>query len=68
MAIGRLKPGATQSQAQTEMSVIANRLEQAYPATNKGVGAKVVPLHDALYGGGPAVISTLFWGPWSAFC
>ena len=52
MAIGRLKPGATQSQAQTEMSVIANRLEQAYPATNKGVGAKVVPLHDALYGGG----------------
>ena len=51
MAIGRLKPGATQSQAQTEMSVIANRLEQAYPATNKGVGAKVVPLHDALYGG-----------------
>jgi predicted permease len=49
-AIGRLKPDATQSQAQLEMGVIAHRLEQAYPATNKGVGAKVVPLHDALYG------------------
>jgi predicted permease len=51
MAFGRLKPGATQSQAQTEMSVIAHRLEQVYPATNKGVGTKVESFHDALYGG-----------------
>ncbi len=51
IAVGRLKQDATQSQAQTEMSVIAHRLEQAYPATNKGVGAKVVPFHDALFGG-----------------
>lgn len=42
-AFGRLKPGATQTQAQTEMNVIAHRLEQAYPATNKGVGARVQP-------------------------
>jgi putative ABC transport system permease protein len=51
MAIGRLKPGAAQNQAQTEMGVIAHRLEQAWPATNQGVGAKVQPFHDALYGG-----------------
>ena len=51
MAIGRLRPGATQSQAQLEMGLIAHRLEQAYPATNTGVGAKVMPLHDALYEG-----------------
>jgi hypothetical protein len=57
IAVGRLKPGATQSQAQTEMNVIAHRLEQAYPATNKGVGARVVPFHDALYAG-VAAIST----------
>jgi predicted permease len=50
MAIGRLRPGATQKQAQTEMTLIAHRLEQTYPATNKGVGARVVPLHDALFG------------------
>jgi putative ABC transport system permease protein len=51
VAIGRLKPGATQSQAQIEMNLIARRLEHAYPATNKGVGARVEPLHDALYSG-----------------
>jgi putative ABC transport system permease protein len=49
-ALGRLKPGTTQHQAQNEMGVITHRLAQAYPATNKGVGARVVPLHDALYG------------------
>ncbi|MGC9948701.1 MAG: ABC transporter permease [Bryobacteraceae bacterium] len=51
IAIGRLRPGATQSQAQIEMNVIAHRLEQAYPATNKGVRVRVMPLHEALYEG-----------------
>lgn len=49
MAIGRLNPGATRNEAQGEMSVIARRLEQAYPATNKGVGTRVEPLRKALY-------------------
>ena len=49
MAIGRLNPGATMNEAQVEMSVIARRLEQAYPATNKGVGTRVEPLRKALY-------------------
>jgi putative ABC transport system permease protein len=49
MAIGRLNPGATVNEAQLEMSVIARRLEQAYPATNKGVGTRVEPLRKALY-------------------
>lgn len=49
MAIGRLNPGATANEAQVEMSVIARRLEQAYPATNKGVGTRVEPLRKALY-------------------
>ena len=50
MPIGRLKPGVTQRHAQLEMDVIARRLEQEYPATNKGLGAKVVPLHEELLG------------------
>jgi putative ABC transport system permease protein len=50
MPVARLKPGVNVTQAQVEMDVIARRLEQAYPATNKGVGKKVVPLHKALYG------------------
>jgi putative ABC transport system permease protein len=51
MAIGRLKPHVSRAQAQGAMDVIARRLEQAYPATNKGVGAKVIPLHESLDGG-----------------
>jgi predicted permease len=49
MPVGRLKPGVALAQAQIEMDVIAHRLEQAYPATNKGVGEKVVPLHQELF-------------------
>jgi predicted permease len=51
MAIGRLKPHVSRTQAQGAMDVIAHRLGQAYPATNKGVGAKVIPLHESLDAG-----------------
>ena len=47
--IGRLKPGVSPEQAQTEMSGIAARLEEAYPG-NKGFGVYVVPLHRQLVG------------------
>jgi putative ABC transport system permease protein len=47
--IGRLKPGISPERAQTEMSAIAARLEEAYPV-NRGFGAYVVPLHDQLVG------------------
>lgn len=50
MPVARLKPGVTIAQAQAEMDVIARQLEQAYPATNKGIGKKVQPLHEALFG------------------
>ncbi len=49
MPVARLKPGVTLAQAQVEMDVIARRLEQAYPATNKDVGKKLVPLHQELF-------------------
>jgi putative ABC transport system permease protein len=47
--VARMKPGVSLAQAQTEMDVVARRLEQEYPASNKGVGAKVLPLHEDLY-------------------
>jgi predicted permease len=50
MPVARLKPGVSLEQAKTEMNVIAGRLELAYPATNKGVGKKLVPLHEELFG------------------
>ena len=50
-AIARLKPGVTVEQARTEMSVIAARLEQQHPETNKHTGAYVVPITDEIVGG-----------------
>jgi predicted permease len=41
--VGRLKPQVSLAQAQTEMNTIAQRLEQAYPDANKGLGINLVP-------------------------
>lgn len=49
-AVARLKPGVTITQARTEMEGIASRLAQAYPASNEGWGATVVPLQDSIVG------------------
>ncbi|MEN3328539.1 MAG: hypothetical protein V7638_3346, partial [Acidobacteriota bacterium] len=46
--LGRLKPGVSQEQAQTEMSLIARQLQQQYPETNTEKGVRVVPLHKQL--------------------
>lgn len=46
IVIARLKPGVDVTQAQAEMNTISSRLEQLYPADDKGWGALVVPLHD----------------------
>jgi putative ABC transport system permease protein len=45
-AIARLKSGVSLQTAQAEMSLIADRLAQQYPDTNKEIGAAVVPLRD----------------------
>jgi len=48
--VARLKDGVTLSQAQSEMDVIAQRIELAHPETNKGIGKRLEPLHEALFG------------------
>ena len=48
--VGRLKPGVTVQQAQTEMSTIATRLQQQYPQSNTDLGAAVTSLHEHLVG------------------
>ena len=45
-AIARLKPAASIQGAQAEMTVIAERLAQQYPDTNREIGAAVIPLRD----------------------
>jgi putative ABC transport system permease protein len=49
-AVGRLKPDVTIDLAGAEMSTIAKGLEQQYPDTNSGMGARVVPLHQQVTG------------------
>jgi predicted permease len=45
MVVARLRPGVDVKQAQAEMNTISSRLEQQYPADDKGWGAIVIPLH-----------------------
>ncbi|MEE8116728.1 MAG: ABC transporter permease [Gemmatimonadales bacterium] len=61
--LGRLAPEASHEDAQVELSVVAARLEQAFPADNQGLGVRVVPLHDQLTGG---QLRTALWALWGA--
>jgi predicted permease len=60
LAIARLKPGIGLAQAQSSMDVVARRLEQAYPDTNKDLGIRVMPLRDALFGWTGQILYPLF--------
>jgi putative ABC transport system permease protein len=48
--VGRLRQGVSLSEAQAELDVISARLAREYPATNKGWGTTLDPLHSALVG------------------
>ena len=41
--LGRLKPGVSVAEAQSAVKVIAGRLAEEYPATDKGVTFRVIP-------------------------
>jgi putative ABC transport system permease protein len=48
--IGRLKPGVTLAQAQSEMTTIGARLQQQYPQENADLGVAITSLHEHLVG------------------
>jgi putative ABC transport system permease protein len=48
--VGRLEPGVTISQAQSELDAIAARLTTKYPVTNAGWSVKLDPLQNVLIG------------------
>jgi predicted permease len=48
--IGRMKPGVTVAQAQSDLDRIMQVLAVSYPATNKGNGAKVIPMLEGMVG------------------
>jgi putative ABC transport system permease protein len=48
--VARLKAGVTVAQARAEMTVIAKRLERAYPASNTGWGVTLFPMAEMFTG------------------
>ena len=50
MVVARLKPDVSVQQAQAEMTTISVRLEQQYPADDKGWGALIIPLREQMVG------------------
>jgi predicted permease len=55
----RRKPGVTPEQAQAEISAVAQRLEAAYPATNRGRGIKLYPLWQTPFNNAGTLFPTL---------
>ncbi len=49
-AVGRLKQGVSLMQARAEMEAVTKRLAIQYPATDAGLGVRVVPLAEQIAG------------------
>ena len=49
-AVGRLKPGVTLQQAQTDMDSVAQGLAETYPDADKGTGIALLPLKQDVVG------------------
>jgi putative ABC transport system permease protein len=48
--VGRLKPGVSYEQADTELKTIEARISEDEPEHNKGYGAEVIPVREQLVG------------------
>src|SRR6185437_4433183 len=50
VAIARLKPGITLTQANADISAVQKHLGELYPKLDQGLGAGIQPLKEALVG------------------
>jgi len=57
--VGRLKPGVTLAQAQSDIAGISRRLEHEFPDTNAGLGSNVISLHTQIVGNVKSLLSIL---------
>jgi putative ABC transport system permease protein len=60
--VGRMKSGVSPEAAQRDMSAVAARLGELYPATNKGHGIVAQPLRASLVGSEMRLTSMLLFG------
>lgn len=60
LGLARLKPGVSVAQAQGELDTLAQRLAREFPATNAGIGFRVLPLRDLYVGNVRPYIVLLF--------
>ncbi len=58
-AVVRLKPGVSVSQASAEAATVAAHLAAAFPKTNEGVGARIVPIWKAKEGASSILASPM---------
>ena len=56
-AIVRLKPGVSISEANAEAATVAARLARAFPKTNQGISARIVPIWKAQEGASSVLAS-----------
>ena len=57
--MGRLKPGVTIEQARADMARVTGHLAEAYPETNKGIGATMFSMKDSVVRGVRLLLLTL---------
>lgn len=55
--VARLRPGKSAATADAHLQTVAARLADDHPTTNADLGARVMPLHDAVVGD----VRTLLW-------
>jgi macrolide transport system ATP-binding/permease protein len=60
--VARLKDGISINRALANISSIAKRLEEQYPDSNRGQGASVIPLSDAIVGDFRPILMVLMGG------
>jgi putative ABC transport system permease protein len=58
LAIARLKPGVSVMAARSQANAIASQLQRDFPATNRGIGATVVPYAETAMG--PEIYGLLY--------
>ncbi|MGB8849847.1 MAG: ABC transporter permease [Candidatus Acidiferrales bacterium] len=60
ICIARLRPGVTLAQSDAEMGAVQDRLDQLYPAADRGLGANVTPLKQEFVGNVRGTLLLLF--------